>query len=485
MGFTRCSRFKNPMEIFNTDEIKKIHEASMKILKNIGIKVLDEKSLDFLSKNGAEVDFENKIVKLDRDLVNSCIKKVPTSFSYYTQDYQEMRIGEGDFYTVSMVEESYFLDSETSTRRESSSKDLVDCIRLLDQLPYYHIICNPVLPHDIDPKLAIIYSAAQIYKNTSKNCLVVPSNAREAQFLIELGAVIAGSENKLTEKPVLSVSIAPSSPLKLPENICGVIWEYALRKLPIIIVQAPMAGATAPVTIAGTMAQANAESLATLTLIQLIREGTPIVYGGAVMMFDLKTGFPAYGSIEWGLLSILTAQLGRFYGLPIYGSGGATNANINDAQSGYEKMSSTLLSYLAGHDMMCDAGLNANGLISFDSIITQNEIFAKTIHLSKDIEISDETLAIDTIRNVMAGSDYLYEDHTLKNIHRDFLYSNAGNRKAYDQWKQDGGLDSISEGNKLAKELIASYSQHKLSEEKNHKIDKILKRAKEEILNIY
>ncbi len=157
------------------------------------------------------------------------------------------------------------------------------------------------------------------------------------------------------------------------------------------------------------MAQANAESLATITLIQLIRETTPVVYGGAAMQFDLKTAFPAYGSIEWGIFSILTAQMGRHYDLPIYGSGGATNSNLNDSQAGYEKMSSTLLCYLAGHDMMCDAGLNANGLISLDSIITQDEIFSKVFHISDEIEVNDETLALDTIKNVVSGSDYLFE----------------------------------------------------------------------------
>jgi len=482
MKFAKCYKYKNPIRIFSQSELEKIHLATMEIMEEIGVKILDGKTLDFLSGKGLKVDFDNKLVKMDRDLIDSCIKKVPSLFSLYSQNGDEMVIGEGRFFVVSMVEESYIIDVDTHKRREAKLSDIIETVRLIDQLPYYHICCNPVIAHDVDPRLSIIYSAAEIYKNTTKNCLVVPSTGQEARFIIELGIAVAGSEKELTEKPILSISIAPSSPLKLPKNMCEVIWEYSKRKLPIIIVQAPMVGAASPVTIAGAMAQANAESLAALVLIQLINEGTPVVYGGAAVKFDLKTGFPAYGSIEYGLLSIATAQLGRYYNLSTYGAGGATSANITDAQAGYEKMSSTMLAYMAGHDILCDAGLNANGLISLESILIQNEIFAKVLRLSEKIEVNDETLALDTIKNVMAGSNFLSEDHTLKNMKTDFRYSNIGNRSTYEDWESKGCTDSIGQGISIAKEMLVNYKKHTLSKEQYERINKVLKRAEEEIL---
>lgn len=482
MNFTRCNKYSKPITIFTNDEIQKIHLATLEILESIGINILDEQTLEMFHKKGAKVDFENKLVKIDRDMVNQLIKKVPKTFSLYSQDYDEMKIGGDEFHVVSMVEEAYIVDALNLQRRDTRRNDLVEIIRLLDQLPYYHICCNPVIVHDMNPKLSIIYSAAEIYKNTTKNCLVVPSTGQEARFIIELGAAVAGSEQKLIEKPILCVSIAPSSPLKLPKNICEVIWEYAKRKLPIIIVHAPMVGATSPVTIAGAMAMANAESLATLVLIQLINEGTPVAYGGAAVKFDLKTGFPAYGSIEYGILSIITAQLGRFYKLPVYGAGGATNANITDVQAGYEKMSSTMLGYLAGHDILCDAGLNANGLISLDSIVIQNELFAQVTHLSKKILVNEDTLALDAVRNSIAGSNFLSEEHTLRNMKTDFRYSGIGSHQNYEEWEARGSIDGLHQSADTAREILANYHQHNLTTQQENKINEILDRAKNEIL---
>jgi len=482
LNFARCNKYSKPITIFTDDEIQKIHLATLKILEDIGISILDEQTLEFFHKRGAKVDFENKQVRINRDLVMQMIKKAPETFNLYSQNYDEMRIGGDEFYVVSMVEEAYIVDADSLKRRETGHNDLIQMIRLLDQLPYYHICCNPVIVHDMDPKLSIIYSAAEIYKNTTKNCLVVPSTGQEARFIIELGTAIAGSEQKLIEKPILSVSVAPSSPLKLPKNICEVIWEYARRKLPVIIVHAPMVGATAPVTIAGAMAMANAESLATLTLIQMINEGTPVAYGGAAVKFDLGTGFPAYGSIEYGMLSIITAQLGRFYGLPVYGAGGATNANLADVQAGYEKMSSTMLGYLAGHDILCDAGLNANGLISLDSAVIQNELFAQVTHLSKKISVNENTLAIDAIKNSVTGSNFLSEEHTLKNIKTDFRYSDIGSHQNYEEWEAKGCSDGLHQSAFKAREILKNYNQHNLTAQQENKINEILERAKNEIL---
>lgn len=482
MEFDWCKKYAEPFKIFTDYELEGIHLSSLKILKEIGIKVLDEKTLNLFNCNGAVVDFEKKIVKLDEKIVEAALKRIPPLFNLYTQSYDEMCIGKGNFFIVSMVEESYILDENTHKRRETILNDVIKTVRLLDQLPHYHICCNPVIAHDIEPKLSIIYSASEIYKNTSKNCLVVPSTGQEARFIIEIGSAVAGSEKKLIEKPILSVTIAPSSPLKLPVNICEVIWEYAKRKLPIIIVHAPMVGATSPITIAGTIAMANAESLSTLVMIQLISPGTPIGYGGAIVKFDMKTGFPAYGTIEYGLLSAATAQLGRFYNLPTYGAGGATNANLTDAQAGYEKMSSTLLGYISGHDILCDAGLNANGLISLDSMVIQDEIFAEVTRLSKKIQVNDNTLAFDVIKDVMAGSDFLLEGHTLKNINTDFIYTDVGNHQKYEEWLLKGGQDSINQGIAKAKELLINYKQHELNSEKIVKINEILEKAKKEII---
>ena len=245
-----------------------------------------------------------------------------------------------------------------------------------------------------------------------------------------------------------------------------------------------MPGASSPVTIAGTMAQANAENLAAIVLTELINKGNPVVYGGAAVHFDMRYSVPAYGAIEYGLLSIATAQLGRFYKLPTYGAGGATNANISDAQCGYEKMSSTRLAYLTGHDMICDAGLNANALTSLESILIQDEILNKVTNLSKKVEVSRETVGVDVIRDTAEGGDFVSHPHTLKHMKTDFTYDNiAGNREIYETWQQKGAFDLERVALQKAKNLIKNSYLNPLPDELVQRIEEIVTRARSELLS--
>jgi trimethylamine--corrinoid protein Co-methyltransferase len=475
-------KYPKPLELFTQDDLKTIHDSSMEILQTIGIKFYSKKVLKLLEERGAQVDFDKRMVRFDREMVERCIAKVPPSFSYYTQTLHEMRIGEGDIYFVSTVDNSYIIDPGTRQAREGILHDVVEAARLMNELPFHHLCGNAVIVHDVEAKLAVLLAAVEMFKNNRKNCIVVVTNGAEARFFIELGQAVVGPDISLAEKPIISVSVAPSSPLKFPEESCDVIWEFARQKLPIIFVQAPMPGASSPVTIAGTMALANAETLAAIVLSQLIREGTPVVYGGAAVHFDMMHCIPSYGSVEYGKLTIATAQLGRFYKIPTYGAGGATNSNITDAQCGYEKMSSTMLAYLAGHDMICDAGLNANALTSLDSILLQDEILNKVTNLSKRIEVSEETLGFDVIRNASENIDIISQPHTLKYMKTDFSYDNlVGNRDLYEKWQEKGTLDLATVASQKAKDLIETSDVEPLPDDTMQRIEKIVKKARNEL----
>ncbi|UCB45161.1 MAG: trimethylamine methyltransferase family protein, partial [Spirochaetota bacterium] len=407
-------KYPNPLEVFSQDELLAIHNATLEILQTIGVRFYSERVLELFKKHGAVVDFDSSTVKMGNDFVEQCLAHAPHSFSYYTQGFEELRIGGGDFYCLSTVDNSYIVDPDTRKAREGTLNDVIEAARLMNELPFHHFCGNAVIAHDVEPEMGVLLSAVEMLKNNRKNCVVVVTNGVEARYFIELGQAVIGPDIPLEEKPIISVTVAPSSPLQLPEESCDVIWEIATHKLPLIFVQAPMPGASSPVTIAGTMAQANAENLAAIVLTQLINKGNPVGYGGAAVHFDMRFSVPSYGAIEYGLLNTATAQLGRYYKLPTYGAGGATNANISDVQCGYEKMSSTMLAFMAGHDMICDAGLNANARTSLESILIQDELLNKVTNLSKKIEVNEETLGMDVIREVAESGDFISHPHTLK-----------------------------------------------------------------------
>jgi trimethylamine--corrinoid protein Co-methyltransferase len=483
MKVEKRPRFNNPITLFSDIEIKKIHEASLEILQTLGVRFHSERVLKLFEERGAKVDFDKEVVRIDEEMVENCLAEVPGSFSYYTQNMEELRIGEGDFYCVSTVDNSAMIDLETRKVRDGRLRDVADAALLMNELPFHHLCGNAVIAHDVPPEMGIILSAVELFKNNRKNCIVVVTNKTEAIYILELAQAVAGPAVDISEKPIISVSIAPSSPLSFPEDSCDIIWEFAARKHPVIIVQAPMPGASSPVTIAGTMAMANAESLSAIVLSQLLNSGNPVVYGGAAVHFDMRFSNPAYGAVEYGKLSIATAQMGRHYGLPTYGAGGATNANICDAQCGYEKMSSTMLAYLAGHDMLCDAGLNANALISLEGILIQDEILGKVTSLSRGTDFNEETLAIDVIKDAFESGDFISHMHTLKHMKTDFTYDSLiGSREIYESWSSRGGLDLEQEAVNRVREILENSSVEPLSDEVMKAIDGIVRSAKRELM---
>jgi trimethylamine--corrinoid protein Co-methyltransferase len=471
---------KRPFEVLTGPSLESIHSSSLQILEEVGVEFDDERTLKLFAEKSCQVDPTRNIVRIGRNLVDEYVKKVPRSFSLYSRRLDEMRIGGGELYFVSAVDNSHILDSELRQRRTGKLGDVREIAMLMDELLFHHICCPAVIAHDVDPTLRTLYAAAELLRNTGKHCVVCSTNGLEARYFIKMGAVLVGSEDELRAKPIVSTTIAPTSPLVFPKSSCEVLWEFAERKLPFVIVQAPIAGGTSPVTMAGAVALANAESLAGIVLSQLIAEGTPVVYGGAISNLDMRYAWPAYGGIEYGLFSIATAQMGRFYDMPSYGAAGATNANLSDAQSGFEKMSSSMLAYLAGHDMMCDASLNANGLTSLDSIVIQDEILAMLARVARGFQVTEETIALDIVKKVGPGGNFLGAKHTRDNFKTDFYYSELSSRRSYENWMSQGGLGLDAVALNRARQLIQRHQTSTTAEE-NRKIDEILSEARKEL----
>jgi len=469
------------LEFLDDPSVQSIHNSSCRILEEMGAKFDDEKTLSLFKGKSCEIDERKKIVKISKSLVDHCVKKIPQSFSLYSRELEEMKIGVNRLHLVSAIDNSYIVEGDTGKRRPGRLSDVSDIAKLMDELEFHHICCPAVIAHDIPPAIRLLQSAAEMLKNTQKHCMICPTSGLEAEYFIRMGAAIAGSEDQLSRKPVISTTIAPTSPLCFPKSTCDVIWAFAKRRIPFVVVHAPIAGATSPVTMAGTMSLANAESLAEIVLAELIAEGTPLVYGGAVSNMDMRHGMPAYGAAEYGLFSIATAQMGRFYGIPTYGAGGATNANLSDAQCGYEKMNSSLLAYMAGHDMMCDAGLNSNGVTSMDSIVIQDEIMGMLARIGKGFLVNDETLALDIIKKVGQGGDYLSSKHTRDHFLADFQYAILGSRVSYETWLSRGSKELRVIAIERAKELIDHHKPAPLNEEADKKIGQIIDEARKKL----
>jgi trimethylamine--corrinoid protein Co-methyltransferase len=231
---------------------------------------------------------------------------------------------------------------------------------------------------------------------------------------------------------------------------------------------------------AGTMAIQTAENLAGITLTQLVRKGCPQLYGGSALSFDMSTGTLAHGAIEFSIFSLAEAQMARYYGVPHYGAGGLTNSKLGDAQAGYEKMATTLLSYHAGADWAVECSLENHGLYAAEDLILQNEISGIVQRTGHAFEVNEETLAFDLIKKVGIGGEYLAEKHTRTNMRTDYWYPPLTDRTSYENWATKGAKDFRTRANERAKQMLTEHHPPPLDTNISKRLDEILDRAKKE-----
>lgn len=483
MVMRKCYKIKKPIEILEKNGIEKIDQTSIKVLDEVGVKMDHPEALRIFKSNGCEVDYAKKVVKIPEHLIREQLKQVPKTFDIYSRDLERMEVGTDYFYMLSPSDNAFLIDMGTSRRRPGSIEDCKQMARLVDALEFYHICCTPLLPQELPATIRGLAASVETLKNMSKHYLPEPVTAAEVTHLIEMGEAIAGGQENLTKKPVISSYVCPTAPLVFPDISLEVVLGYADHGLPVTISSAPIAGIGSPITMAGTMAIQTAENLAGITLTQLVRKGCPQLYGGSALSFDMSTGTLAHGAIEFSIFSLAEAQMARHYGVPHYGAGGLTNSHLADAQAGYEKMATTLLSYHAGADWAVECSLENHGLYAAEDLILQNEISGIVQRTGRAFEVNDETLAFDLIKKVGIGGDYLSEKHTRTNMRRDYWYPSLTDRLSYETWVTKGAKDFRTRANEKAKQLLTEYQPRPLDASIRKELDQILESAKKELVH--
>lgn len=480
MVMAKCFKIKKPLEILEKNEVDKIHETAIKVLKEVGVKMDHPEALKVFKANGCEVDETKKIVKIPEGLIKEQLKHVPKKFDLYTRGLERMEVGTDRFYMLSPSDNAYILDMNTQRRRPATVEDCRQMARLVDALEFYHICCTPVLPQELPSQLRGLTASVETLKNMSKHYLPEPVSALEVKYLIEMGEAVAGGEEELSKKPVISCVVCPTSPLQFPDTSLAVIWGFANKGLPSVISSGPLVGLGAPITMAGAMAIQTAENLSGITLAQLIKKGLPVLYGGSALPFDMSVGNLAHGAVEFSLFSLAEAQMGRYYGVPPYGAGNCTNSKLDDAQAGYEKMATTMLSYYSGINLAVEVSLDNHSLFAPEDLLLHNEIAGVVLRTGKAFEVNDETLAFDLIKKVGIGGDYLAEKHTRMNMKRDYWYPPLTDRTSYETWLTKGAKDFKTRALERAKHLLAEYKPEPLAPDVSKELDEILGRAKKE-----
>ena len=448
------------LRLLSDDDIKQIHETSMKILEETGMKIKNKKARDCFAENGAKVDDATEIVKIPRSLVEKAIETAPSQVMLYAQDEKhdlDLEKTRTHFGTGGTV--LYALDLETGKKRKSHTHDVRDIARMVDYCDNVSFYVINTYPQDVPDADADINRFYWALTNTTKHVTGGMYTMDGLKGAIDIAETVAGGADKLRERPIASFIVLMISPLVMDDLYSDFLIEIARKGLPLVVSSEPLAGATSPVTIAGTIALNNAETLAGITLTQLVNPGTPILYGSTSSIMDMRESTYMAGAVESAMINAGISQMTQYYDLPMYGTAGMSDSKIIDTQAGYESAVTAMTVALSGSNYIHDAVglLEMCQVFSYDKMVIDNEILANVLRVMRGIEVNEETLALDVIKSVGATGHFLEEKHTAKHLRKEFFFPKVADRQTRAKWEADGCLTTEQRARKIVDKILKKH----------------------------
>lgn len=477
-----------PLEILTAEQLERIHEASMRILEEVGIDFLDAEALDLWAAAGARVAYSDSHVWIDRGLLLETIASVPSEFIWQARNPAHSLIVGGDHINFATVGGAPFYADLERGRRPGTLEAFERMVRLAQLCGPIHVVEGLLLePQDVPVPvrhLDKLYSQLTL----SDKALTAAAHGREvAGDYIAMADIVFGGDKQLLERPAFCTVVNANSPLRFDERMLGGLITYARAGQAVIVTPFILAGAMSPVTMAAAVAQQNAEALAGIALTQLVRPGAPAVYGGFTTNIDMQTGSPAFGTPEGALALVCGGQLARYYGLPFRGSGGLNNAKSVDAQAGYETQM-TLWPAVMSHAniiLHCAGWLEAGLVASLEKFIIDVEGLAIMQRMLAGVNVDDATLGLDAIAEVGPGGHHLGTAHTLARYRTEFYMPLVSDRQGYDKWHQDGARDAAIRAHDIAERLLAVYEPPPLDPSIEEALSDYVARRKRELSTQY
>ncbi len=446
-------------------QVKQIHDASLAILENTGVEVEEPEALRQFKEAGANIDGNR--VRLPRSLVEEAVDKAPSRVVLAGRNPKHDLILEGARVHLGTGGAALkVLDLETGKIRKAILRDVADTARLVDALDNIHFYLLPIYPTDLPVETVEINKYYVALANTTKHIQAGAYTIQGIRDVVEMCTHISGGVEPLHERPIVSfITSWMISPLKFATEVTKLLIEICRQRMPVVLSAAPMAGSTAPVTLAGMLAQLNAEQLAGLVLTQLVQPGCPVLIGPIPATTDLRSGKYLGGSVELGLCNAAITQLAHFYQVPIYNSAGMTDAKLPDIQAGVEKAQSVIQVALAGANFIHHAAgmLENMSTIAYEQFVIDNEILGMAMRAVRGIEVNDETLALQVIDRVGPGGHYLMDEHTLRYMRTEHHQPSAVfNRLGREIWEQTGASDTWARAKVVTRCILAEHESEPL-----------------------
>jgi trimethylamine--corrinoid protein Co-methyltransferase len=464
------------LTMLSQEDCRRIHEASCRILERTGVKVYHEGGLQLLRQAGARV--EGDWVRIPSELVEWALASAPRAFALYRRgsDQVACQLDGEHVYFGPGSDTLRYLDPRSGERREFTTADIADCIRVCDYLPEIDFVMSVGIPRDVPTKYYFRYQYAVLLRHTVKPAVVVCNDLADIEAITAMHAAAAGGLDQLSRYPTMLLYSEPTTPLSHAYEAVDKLLFVARHRIPVTHSPAPMIGGTAPITLAGAVALGNAEMLSGLVMHQLQNPGAPFLYGHGVHHLDMKEMISVYGAPEFQLARVMAAEMARFYRLPCWGYAAHSDSAVLDEQAAIDAQFSIQTALLAKTNLNHDVGYLEAGLAnSPEYMVLANELIAMNRVFVRGVRIDDEALALDVIDAVGPGGQFLSHEHTMRHW-RELWVPELFDRQRLEPWLAKGGKDMRARVREKTLAILDSHQPEPLPATVEAEIEHILQR---------
>jgi trimethylamine--corrinoid protein Co-methyltransferase len=406
------------LKLVTDSQLKEIHQGALDILSQIGVKVFPKRLLEICQKKGAIIT-DGSVVRMSKEMVEWGISAAPN---------QVLLAGRSEEFDLHLEKNRVYLgtggaavniyDVEADTTRPAKLSDLASVARLCDGLENIHFFIRPIEPPDLSMTEMDIYKFYLSFANTRKHVMGAVYSKESAMKVIDMASTLAGGIEALRERPFVSFISASISPLVFDTEAADILFEIVKMGLPVALPSSPVAGSTGPASLPTLISLAHAEALASVVLAQMIRPGAPVLYGPIPRPVNWRTMCGLKGGVESGMMNAILAQLSHYIGIPQYADAGGTEAKIPDIQAGYEAAANIMLVALAGGNYIHHAAglLDSDLTACKEKYAIDDDICGLVIRTLRGITIDSDCVALEVLKQVGPGGNFLTQEHTLENV---------------------------------------------------------------------
>jgi trimethylamine---corrinoid protein Co-methyltransferase len=465
------------LQLLSQDLVEKVLDEAFQLLVDPGIKVLSQEALELLGTAGASVDRSENVVRIPEEIVRRALATVPEEFYLYDRSGEPaVHYGGDDIQFDPGSSSVHILDPETNEHRPATTPDLIRLVQVAEMLPQYAAQSTAMVCNEVPKQIGDLYRLYLVLLFSQKPVVTGAFTVETARSMFEMLAIDSGGWEMLEEKPRAIFDVCPTPPLIWSEFGSRSLIDLARARVPAQIVSMPLAGAGSPVTLLGSIVQHAAECLSGISIHQLARPGSPIVWGGAPAIFDMRHGTTPMGAVETAMIDVGYAQIGKSMRLPTHTYLGASDAKIIDAQAGLESGITAIIGALAGINMISGAGmLDFLACISTEKLVVDAEAISMALRLNAGIQVLTDPLATAFYEGLNFKADFLKHKATRQLFLKEQTIPSAViDRGSIRSWQENGSLDTFARAKQRVAELLDKYQRPVIDQEREGEFTRLV-----------